>query len=177
MWCHTFGELRKQVCLLNVAVHCGIGEAHTWLPDIVSFVVKWQGRVGSFCLIISGLGDFLGESSDFTLLLTHENKLVFKNFSTYRTVYFLFLHVVQCLYNYDFILKSITNIHTPMQLWQSNNFFFFFFTRHDLQTHVDDMQTTIDNLQDFLTNANLNVDPSMLHSVSKDTWIMLPFVE
>lgn len=37
--------------------------------------------------------------------------------------------------------------------------------KHDLQTHVDDMQTTIDNLQDFLTNANLNVDPSMLHSV------------
>ncbi|XP_045128626.1 heat shock factor protein-like isoform X2 [Portunus trituberculatus] len=37
--------------------------------------------------------------------------------------------------------------------------------RHELQNHVDEMQTTIDNLQDFLTNANLNVDSSMLHSV------------
>ncbi|XP_045128628.1 heat shock factor protein-like isoform X4 [Portunus trituberculatus] len=38
--------------------------------------------------------------------------------------------------------------------------------RHELQNHVDEMQTTIDNLQDFLTNANLNVDSSMLHSIS-----------
>ncbi|XP_045128630.1 heat shock factor protein-like isoform X6 [Portunus trituberculatus] len=39
-------------------------------------------------------------------------------------------------------------------------------SRHELQNHVDEMQTTIDNLQDFLTNANLNVDSSMLHSIS-----------
>lgn len=38
--------------------------------------------------------------------------------------------------------------------------------RQEFQTHVDDMQATIDNLQDILSNANLNVDPSMLYTVS-----------
>lgn len=30
------------------------------------------------------------------------------------------------------------------------------------------MQNTIDNLQDILSHGNLNLDPSMLYSVSKD---------
>ncbi|XP_050711156.1 heat shock factor protein-like isoform X3 [Eriocheir sinensis] len=36
----------------------------------------------------------------------------------------------------------------------------------DFQTHVDDMQSTIDNLQDILSHGNLNLDPSMLYSIS-----------
>ncbi|XP_050711159.1 heat shock factor protein-like isoform X6 [Eriocheir sinensis] len=39
-------------------------------------------------------------------------------------------------------------------------------TRPDFQTHVDDMQSTIDNLQDILSHGNLNLDPSMLYSIS-----------
>lgn len=66
------------------------------------------------------------------------------------------------MYELFFLLKILFNMQYIFL------FFFSFPSRHDLQNHVDEMQTSIDNLQDFLTNANLNVDPSMIHSVSLD---------